>query len=234
MTRDEADTNTGTNAKDPGSSAAKTERDRFVALSFCRAGLLFELGDSQDVVFAAGATSALFGAQPEELIGRPFLDLIASADRTLMGQILCAADAAGRIDDIVIRLDGARGLTPTAAVAGYRVPDFANHFFLAIKVEPVRTQYVREEDQRRDPSSGLLDMGSFENTATQRVQSYTRAGGKAQVTMLKVNNLAALTESLEAGEKDRLMTSIGDILLEQSLGGDTAGYVDVDRCRRED
>lgn len=226
MTQEPAEISGGEVASDGTATPAKTERDRFVALSFCRADMLFELGDTQDVVFAAGATPPLFDALPDELVGRPFIDLVAPADRKLMGQILAAAGPQGRIDDVFVRLNGAQGLTPTAAIAGYRVPDFANHFFLAVKIEPVRAQYVREDDQQRDSATGLLDLGSFQTTATQRVQSYNRAGGRAQMTMFKVDNLAALTQSLEAGEKDRLMTSIGDILMEQSLGGDTAGYVD--------
>ncbi len=85
MTQEPAETNGGKVASDGAATPAKTERDRFVALSFCRADMLFELGDTQDVVFAAGATPPLFDALPDELVGRPFIDLVAPADRKLMG-----------------------------------------------------------------------------------------------------------------------------------------------------
>ena len=204
------------------------ERNRFVALAFCRADLLFELSDSQDIVFAAGATPFLLGRSPEELMGSPFLGLIAEKDRTLAEQLLAAASRKGRIDDVIVRLNGAKGQTPTVAISGYRVPDFDNNFFLALKVEPAHVTYTPDEDLKRDAETGLLDEGSYSAAAAERVLSFQRAGGKAQLTMVKVDNLQALTDKLGASDKRDLLNTIGDILKVQSLGGDTAGNVDAE------
>lgn len=107
---------------------ADRERDRFVALAFCRADILLELDDDLDVVFAAGATQVLMGTGADALHNRPFLDLVAEEDRVLAGEMLEAARSQGRIDDVVVRLNGTRR-RPNVALAGYRVPDFDNHFF---------------------------------------------------------------------------------------------------------
>ena len=202
------------------------ERNRFVALAFCRADLLFELDDSQDIVFAAGATPFLLGRSPDDLMGSPFLGLIAESDRTLAEQMLAAASRQGRIDDVIVRLNGAKGQTPAVAISGYRVPDFDNNFFLALKVEPARVTYTAEEDLKRDEETGLLDESSYSTAAAERVLSYQRAGGKAHLTMVKVDNLETLVEKLGASDKRELLNAIGDILKAQSLGGDTAGTVD--------
>ena len=208
---------------------ADIERDRFVALAFCRADLLFELDDDHDVVFAAGATAVLLGESGESLRGRRFTELIADSDRGLAVEVLEAARAQGRIDDVVVRLNGAGQRRPNVAMAGYRVPDFNNHFFLALKMEPaLQSERLSEEDIRRDADSGLLDEASYASLAAERAQAFKRAGGRPQITMVKVENLAEMTEALGASDRKRIMAEVGDILARHSLGGGTAGRVGED------
>lgn len=208
---------------------ADRDRDRFVALAFCRADLLFELDDDLDVVFAAGATPLLLGASPAGLKDRNFLDLIDEDDRVLAGEMLEAARSAGRIDDVVVRLAGVNGRRPNVALAGYRVPDFDNHFFLAVKLEPVyQSEPPGPAEIKRDEETGLMDEASYSTLAAERSQAYSRAGGRAQLTLVKVDNLESLGKSLGASDRKRLMGAVGDILGKASLGGSTAGRVSED------
>lgn len=198
------------------------DRDRFVALAFCRADLLFELDDRQRIVFAAGASPLLLGQHPDRLKGIPFLELITEEDRRLTAEMLEAARGQGRIDDVVVRLDGGDGLRPEVALAGYRVPDFDNHFFLALKVEPVRAA-EHENPLLRDDETGLLDEGSFSTVAAERALAYKRAGGRPQITMVRIENLDELCNTLGTSDRKKLMSAVGDILAQHSLGGGTAG-----------
>lgn len=208
---------------------ADIERDRFVALAFCRADLLFELDDEHDVVFAAGATSVLLGEPAEALHGRRFTDLIAESDRCLTTEVLEAARAQGRIDDVLVRLNGVGMRRPNVALAGYRVPDFDNHFFLAVKMEPaLQSEHLAEAEMTRDGDSGLLDEASYAGLAAERAQAFRRAGGRPQITMLKVESLAEMTQTLGASDRKRIMGEIGTILTRHSLGGGTAGRVGAD------
>jgi len=45
-------------------------RDKFVAFAFCWADVLIELDPSRRILFAAGATRAMFGLKAEQLIGQ--------------------------------------------------------------------------------------------------------------------------------------------------------------------
>lgn len=83
---------------------ARTERDRFVAFAFCWADALLELNEDQDVTFVAGATEALIGCSPGELMGQNFIDLVAESDRTLAQQLINIAKKRGRIENATIRL----------------------------------------------------------------------------------------------------------------------------------
>jgi len=202
---------------------ADRDRDRFVALAFCRADLLFELDDQHDVVFAAGATSVLLGEGPETLVGRNFLDLVADTDRGLAAEMLEAARAQGRIDDVVVRLNGAGLRRPNVAMAGYRVPDFDGHFFLALKMEPaLQSERLSDADIKRDAESGLMDEGSYVSVAAERALAFKRAGGRPQITLVKLDDMTA---SLGASDRKQVMGAVGDILAKHSLGGGTAGRI---------
>ncbi|MCZ6638133.1 MAG: PAS domain-containing protein, partial [Alphaproteobacteria bacterium] len=53
---------------------------RFVALAFCRADLLFELDHSHNILFSAGTTKELLGKNTEEIYGQSFFDFIDERD----------------------------------------------------------------------------------------------------------------------------------------------------------
>ncbi len=202
------------------------DHNRLAALAFCRADLLFELNDQWNIEFAAGATPALLGQEPDALIDTSFMDLISERDRSLCEQLLSIASDKGRIDDVIVTLNGKGGYAPIVAFSGYRVPDFKNHFFLALKVEPAHANYTAESDLVCDTETGLLDEKSFSGTAAERAQALLRAGGKARLSMIRIENLGTLMEQLGTSEKKDLMESIGGILNSKSLGGNTASRVD--------
>jgi EAL domain-containing protein (putative c-di-GMP-specific phosphodiesterase class I)/GGDEF domain-containing protein len=208
---------------------ADRERDRFVALAFCRADILLELDDDLDVVFAAGATQFLLGEAPDKLRHRSFLDLIADPDRPMASEMLEAARAQGRIDDVVVRLAGAGTRRTNVAMAGYRVPDFDNNFFLALKVEPaLQSRHLTEAEVKHDEETGLLDEASFATTAAERAMAFKRAGGRPQLTVVKVTNFEEMTKALGTSERRAVMNAVGDILSKHSIGGGSAGRISDD------
>lgn len=208
---------------------ADIDIERFVALAFCRADLLFELDDEFRVVFAAGAAEPLLGIAAEALAGRPFLDLVASPDRRLASEMLEAARGRGRIDDVVVRLVAADNATSAVAVGGYRVPDFNDHFFIAVKSNPVfQSEPPPESEIGHDPESGLMTADAYATIAAERAQSFQRAGGRPQITVVRVDKLDELTDRLGATDRRRLCTTMAEILSDASLGGNTASRVAPD------
>ena len=71
------------------------DRDRFVALAFSSADLLFELDRDGRVVFAAGAVGAL------------------------IGEALAVATTGQRVNGLVCHLEGQFGKTPPLMLLGY-------------------------------------------------------------------------------------------------------------------
>lgn len=204
----------------------KREKERFVALSFCRADLLFELNDDRKVEFVAGATPVLLGKDPADIKATSFDDYIHPQDQKLLGELLMKASNKGRLDDATVHLKGPKGMKLRTSLSGYRVPDFDNHFFLAIKVDPQKGSFGKIEPLQREEETNLLETESYSQAASERVTSFIRAGGDAQVSMVKVNHLDTLLNSVGASDKQKLLGEIGSILSENSLGGDTASRID--------
>ncbi|HOT83263.1 MAG TPA: PAS domain-containing protein, partial [Candidatus Defluviicoccus seviourii] len=69
-------------------SALRVERDRFVALAFSWADLLFELDPDGRIVYAAGAVEPFLGRKNEALVGESIEKLAAPAERGLLTELL--------------------------------------------------------------------------------------------------------------------------------------------------
>jgi len=199
---------------------------RFVALAFCRADLLFELDNNQVIKFVAGATPPMFGKSTSQMVGLNFMDIIHDDDKKLVSDLLHAASDKGRFDDVSIRLKTLKSNASPSAFAGYRVPDFENNFFLAIKIAPRSKPAPKHRESDRDLEARVLNKESFASVAAQRIKDVAQAGGEAKMTMVKIDNLDNLKKDLSQQDQSKLMTSIGSILASQSLGGDTAGRID--------
>ena len=214
-----------TPSRAPGRDAAVLTQ-RFVALSFCRADILFEIDNEHKIVFSAGTSAELLGKSAQQLNGLPFVDIIDERDRPIVTDMFSlAVRADARIDDIAVRLALGNGKTSEAVVAGYRVPDFNNHLFLAVKVAPRKTAQPRRRDADRDEQSGVLSANAFRDLAADRIRQVQQAGGDAKMTMVKVNNLEDAENGLTEEGQNKLLSAIGEVLNMQSLGGDSAGRI---------
>ncbi len=206
----------------------KREKERFVALSFCRADLLFELNDDRVVEFVAGATPVLLGKEPASIRATSFMNYVIDDEHQLVGELLDTATNKGRLDDATLHLKGPKNAKVRVSLSGYRVPDFNNHFFLAIKFDPNKGAFGKIEPLQREEDTGLLETESFSQAASERVTSFIKAGGEAQVSMVKVNHLDTLLNTVGATDKKKLLGEIGSILKDNSIGGDTASRIDED------
>ena len=113
-----------------------------------------------------------------------------------------------------------------AILAGYRVPEFDNHLFIAVKISPSVSPKPARKEEQKDSESGTLTKESFADVAAERIRSVQKAGGEAEVTLVRLDNLNEAQKGMTAESKSNLMGAIGQILNDHSLGGDTAGRID--------
>ncbi len=85
--------------------ALGADGDRFTVPAFCASDVMLELAPNLGIVFAAGATVALVGRAPQDLLKLSFFDLVSSKDRSLARRIMKHASTGERIESAIIHLD---------------------------------------------------------------------------------------------------------------------------------
>lgn len=220
-----ANLGTNGNADSKQLSRLKSERDRFVKLAFCWADILLELDADQSIVFAGGTTLPILGKSPDNLIGMSVESLIASGDRGLFRQLLSITRKQGRIDGAVIRLEGARGVTPPLALAGYRMDEFDSHFFLAFRMGALGEE-IDPLAPARDEETGLVEGTAFAEIAARRMKELKAAGEDVRMTLVSMGEIDELRGRLDEASQKSMMTTVGACFRAHSLTADSAARID--------
>ncbi len=204
-------------------SDLKGERDRFVAFTFCWSDIILELDVDYNIVFAGGAISAVTGKSEMDLVGTPVTEVIAPADHALFLQIASSTDEQDRIEAVSMRLMGRNKPTPPVEMMGYRVKDLHNHLFIGFRLGD---KFGRSSNLVKDQTSGLYDEKSFLEAAQATIAKNKLKGGEElELTMLDMDELQQLANSLGNEDAGHLMSSVGNYLRSSSVGGDSAGRI---------
>jgi EAL domain-containing protein (putative c-di-GMP-specific phosphodiesterase class I)/GGDEF domain-containing protein len=199
----------GAQTKNDYVETLKKERDRFVALAFCAADVLFEVDQNWTVTYAAGATKALTELEPQDAIGRQFIDLIEPAERGYVSERLGQLGGANRLEPMILRLHGPKGPTPRLMLTGYHLPDLPNSFFFALRLTGKDEMLIDPNDTRRDRETGLLNKEAFAEDAAQRMREAEAEGIDLKLTMLRLNDLGEMRSRLDEEASRELMRTLG-------------------------
>ena len=202
----------------------RTEKERFVAFSFAAADLLIELDNKGIVIFASGAAKGLTGVEMADLKGQSFVDLVAQQDKGVISHIIDTMKVGDRITPVVARMDKTN---VSAIVGACKLPRNHEHVFLALNVSSMAA--ARSSTEYRDSETGLLDRKDFLKLADRQMAMAADAGQRTELTLLHLNGLPALQESLGDEKMANFLDRIGVILRRYSLGGDSAGRLDNDK-----
>jgi EAL domain-containing protein (putative c-di-GMP-specific phosphodiesterase class I) len=204
----------------------KRERDRFVALAFCAADLLLEVGAGEKISFAAGASHSLLGCGPESLVGKSLLDLVVPEDVALITELLKGMAPGSRLDPIPIKLIGVKGPTVPLSLMGYHLPDLPGNHFFAIRLGSPAVAQGALTDAVRDPESGLLAKEAFAEYASQQIREAGERGETLKLTMVHTGDLTDLRARMDAEHTENAIRSMGACLQENAAGGQAAGQLD--------
>lgn len=204
------------------STDLKAERDRFVAFAFCWGDILLELDLNFNITFAGGAIAPITGKNEVKLVGAPVTDIIAEDDHDLFIQVVSGTGDNNRIEAVSIRLQGRKGPTPPIEMMGYRIKDLNNHLFIAFRLG---NSFGRANTLKKDEESGLLDQNSFIEAAQARIKQNAQSDTPVEMTMLDMDQLQELANSLGNEDATHFMDSVGAYLRSSSIGGDTAGRI---------
>ncbi|CAN0524611.1 unnamed protein product, partial [Laminaria digitata] len=204
----------------------KKERDRFVALAFCAADMLFEVDEDRTITYAAGATKALTDYEPHDVIGRAFVDLVDPVERDYVARRLDGLGSANRLEPMMVRMSGPNGPTPRLMLTGYHLPDLPGSFFFALRLTSKDEMLTDSSDPRRDSETGLLKKEAFAEFAAQRIKDAEADGQDLMVTMLRLEDMSDLRTRLDEEADEDLMRTLGRCFDEGGGDSDVAAKFD--------
>lgn len=209
-------------------SQIRMERDRFVALSFCWADLLFELDIDRRVVYAAGALKPLIGLGTDDVLEKPIDTLVSAAERPILHDLLARAQRRERIDNAALRLTGPNGITPPLAFAAYQLQDLSGHFFVGLRYSQPQRKAAGFGRRARDEETGLIDADAFADIVTDQLAT-CGSGEERCMSLIVLPQFETLRSRLvEAAEKE-LLSAIGARLQENAADSESAARLGPDR-----
>lgn len=203
--------------RSPGDDAIRSERDRFVAFAFAAADLLLEVDGDGRITFAAGALKSLTQRDAAALMGRPFGDLLAAADRSLIRVLLTSIKDGGRLSPMLVQL--APPLALNVMLGGCRLPTPHEAYQVTLTVVAARPT-VAVNPGERDASTGLLAKDDFSRLAEDRLRS-----GGFRLSFVDVGGLESVRERADQELSEGFMAAVGRHLRAQSADGDSAGQI---------
>jgi EAL domain-containing protein (putative c-di-GMP-specific phosphodiesterase class I)/GGDEF domain-containing protein len=209
-------------------TGVRGERDRFVAFAFCSADILLELDSRHVITYAGGATVALTGRPAGGLVGMLIFDLVAESERPLLRRLLDRAAMGARLEEAGLHVVGPSGSTVPLTLGGYFLPDLGGHYFLSLRMEDQHTPTAALEAAARDLETGLLGATAFSQAGAAQVREALSQNKAATFTVLDLNGLTDLRRRLDAESRRELMSTLGQVLRENSLAGDSAGALGAD------
>ena len=204
----------------------KRERDRFVALAFCAADVLIEADRDCKITYAAGATVAVTGYSSDQVVGDSLLEIIAPDDRAILRELIRGMTVGKRLQPVPIRLIGPKGLTPRLLLTGYILPNLPDSLFFAIRPWTEGSQSDEDNAKKVDKESGLFKTEAFLEKAEKRTETAKSQNEDIEVTMLRLDNFAALGKNLDNKTREQLLKTIGACLRVSSAPGDTVARFD--------
>lgn len=205
--------------------ALKQANDVYVAFAFSNADILFELDETGQVVWAEGATHPLLGRSIRDLIHHPLTDLIARVDHDRLSRVLDAMADGQRVRNVLVDALHKRDIAVHVMVSGYRHPDRADRYLLAMGHA---TGILPSMPERRVGVSGLLDRDSFEAHSRRLLQA-PHPDQPYRLTVVDLPDMDKVRDSAGAEIADCLASKLGENLRSLSVDGDAAGQLTDNR-----
>jgi EAL domain-containing protein (putative c-di-GMP-specific phosphodiesterase class I) len=207
--------------------ALRQERDRFVALAFSSADILLELDTQGEIIFAAGSTEALLGMGQDDLVGRPFIGIVAVRDRAMVEEAMAIAGTGTRINGLVLHMEGVLGTTPPMMLLGYRLQEMEGHYFLGLRLGAEDAVAFAAPSGEGLTESGLPDARSFARLAGEKLKEIVYDDAECELTMMQLGGIEDLRERLDNESRKSLNEAIGGTLRAGAVGGELAGEIDA-------
>ncbi|WP_245593485.1 sensor domain-containing phosphodiesterase [Azospirillum halopraeferens] len=203
------------------------DRDRFVGFAFAAADLLIETDHDGTILFCAGARCRLTRGDVATLVGRNLADLVASTDRKYLRVLLDRVIEKTRIKPARVVFEGVDDQRFPALLGGCRLDSCPGSLFLTVLLAS-----GPHGPHAASPGSGagqLLDHHGFLSILEDRIVRAREKGLEHGLTLLLVEGMQAMVDSLPEGAAAEVRQGIDAYLRGISADGESAGQLSADR-----
>ncbi|MGQ9365909.1 EAL domain-containing protein [Azospirillum sp. A39] len=211
----------------PRPAPSHRDRDRFVGFAFAAADLLIETDEAGTILFCAGARCRLTSGDVATLVGRNLGELVAASDHTYLRVLLARIVEKTRIKPARVVFQAVDGHRFPALLGGCRLESCPGSLFLTVLLTsgPHGTQGAATFA----PGSQLLDGHGFLSVLEDRIVRAREKGLDHGLTLLLVEGLQAMVESLPDGAAEEVRQGIDAYLRAISADGESAARLAADR-----
>jgi EAL domain-containing protein (putative c-di-GMP-specific phosphodiesterase class I) len=199
---------------------------RYLGYIFASSDLVFEIHETGRVHNVMGAASLLTGRDPAALEGQAWPELFLQYDREVIQQMLSAMRPGVRKGPVRVRLTHPDKAPSDAPMMGLSI-------FQAADGQPVSASLsmASAPDLPRMPASpnGLLSAAEMEEDLSGLLSQIRSDGGKVQVEMLEMGDLARNLAHLKPHDRSRLQQRVHASLRAASARGGSAVDLGADR-----
>ena len=194
-------------------NSVRGQRDRFVGFAFAAADLLVEVTNEGRIAFVAGAAQNIYGRNTDQLVGTPFLELLAPSDRGIAAALIASIDRGGRFVPVILRLAETAG-APQVVFGGCRLPNKSGSLFLSIALA------IGDEAGAAGEEATMMSREDFTARATRHMLGGKEGDGK--LTFVTLDEIEALQERLTEEVGQGLAAAV-ERYLSTSSGVEAAG-----------
>ena len=172
------------------------------------------------IIWANGATKALFGFAADKLMGQFLNKICIKEDKSLLSLLLDRIKDGERFNDVPINIARPKMTDIVGSLNGYNVPGLSNEYYISARLVPSGNDAL-------GGASGLLAMESF--TESVKAQLENGDGEKAELSYICHSRIRDVFARLDEEGQERLLRRLGILLKSYSQGGDAAAQLAGDR-----
>ena len=123
-------------ARRAASEMGRYEAGRLLAFAFCSAEAPLEVNQSGMIIWANGATKALFGFAPDKLMGQFLNKICIKEGKSLLSSLLDCIKDGERFNDVPINIARPKMTDIVVSLNGYNVPGLSNNYYISARLVP--------------------------------------------------------------------------------------------------
>ena len=155
------------------------------------------------IIWANGATKALFGFAPDKLMGQFLNKICIKEDKSLLSSLLDRIKDGERFNDVPINIARPKMTDIVVSLNGYNVPGLSNEYYISARLVPSGNDAL-------GGASGLLAMESF--TESVKAQLENGDGEKGELSYIGHSRIRDVFARLDEEGQEGLLHRLGIVL----------------------